>query len=59
MANFHQEEVLVLNDNYKYDLRGDSLLSPHGQEEPMELDNGILDQKESADPAEEEPNMLG
>ena len=25
----------------------------------MELDNSILDQEESADPAEEEPNMLG
>ena len=25
----------------------------------MELDDGILDQEESADPAEEEPNMLG
>ena len=25
----------------------------------MDLDNGILDRKESADPAEEEPNMFG
>ena len=25
----------------------------------MDLDDGILDQEESADPAEEEPNMFG
>ena len=58
MANFHQEDVLVLNDDYEYNLR-DSLLGPCGQEEPMDLDEGILDREEAADPAEEESNLLG
>ena len=59
MANFLQEDVLVLNDDYEYNLGEDGLLGPHGQEEPMDLYDGILDQEESADPAEEEPNMFG
>ena len=58
MANFYQEDVLVLNADYEYNLGG-WLLEVRGQEEPMELDDGILDQEESADPAEEEPSMLG
>ena len=59
MANFHQEDVLVINDNYKCDFRGDDLLGPCGQEEPIDLDKGIQDQEESVDPAEEESNQLG
>ena len=61
MANFHQEDVLVLNDNYEYNLGGDGLLGLHDLEEPMEqdLDVCILDQEESAHPAEEEQSLFG
>ena len=59
MANFHQEDVLIINEDYEYDFGGDSLLGLRGQEEAMDLDKGILDQEESADPAEEESNLLG
>ena len=38
MANFHQEDVLILNDNYEYNLGGDGLLGPCDQKEPMEQD---------------------
>ena len=55
IANFQQENI----PEYEDSLKGDNLLDPHGQEEPMELDVDILDQEESADSAEEEPNLLG
>ena len=61
MANFHQEDVLILNDNYEYNLGGDGLLGLRDLEEPMEqdLDVCILDQEESAHPAEEEQGLFG
>ena len=58
MANFHQEVLLVLQDDYKFNF-GDSFLDPQGQEEPRDLDEGILDREEAADPAEEESSLLG
>ena len=55
MANFQQENI----PEYEDSLKGNSLPDHHGQEEPMELDEDILDLEGSADSAEEEPNLLG
>ena len=55
MANIQQENI----PEYEDSLKGDSLLDPHGQEEPMELNEDILDQEGSAGSAEDEPNLLG
>ena len=39
MANFHQEDILVLQDDYKYAFE-DGLLGPLCQEEPVDQDKG-------------------
>ena len=58
MADFQDQDILNLQKDFEYNFRGDDLLGPGDQEEPMEQDYDsdvcILEEKESADPADEE-----
>ena len=58
-----QEDIHDLQYDIEYEFGGDDLLGPRDQEEPIEQDYDrdvcILEQEESADPAEEEQNLFG
>ena len=64
MADFQDQDILDLQEDFEYDFGGDDLLGPRDQEEPMEQgydsDVCILEEEESADPADpEEQNLFG
>ena len=64
MADFQDKDILDLQEDFEYDFGGDDLLGLCDQEEPMEQgydsDVCILEEEESADPADsEEQNLFG
>ena len=59
MEDFQDHDILDIPDNFEYkDFRGEGLQGQRNQEEPMDYDSDILEEEESAQPANSEEQSL-